>query len=264
MLRKIWLTPPSIISLLAAYVALYIWQPGGSEVLLVLTHTAFLIFALLATVLAQRASRLFEPGMTTRRVWLFFSAGMTMLTVSESLWIYYYYSGQPVGYPSPVDVSWAIGFIPVLVSLVLQYRALNVQVSLRRKLMVLAVYLGVLIVTLISLLGYILSNPGNVAVMQLLTIAYYLLGDFGVAYIATLSLLFMGQGLVSRPWQYMVVSILLFAGAGLTFSYGVWTNTYVTGSNLLSGIVDAAYLSGYMLAAAGGYRQITLRLPSTS
>ena len=262
MLKRIWLTPASISGLLLVYGGLYIWRPGGSEVLLVLTHISFAVFACLATLLALRASRLFEPGIAARRVWLFFGAGMTVLAVSESLWIYYYFSGQPAAYPSPVDVSWAIGFIPILASLVLQYRALDVRVSLRRKLTVLAVYLGGLALILIVLLGYILSNPGNAAVMQLLTIAYYLVGDFGVAYIATLSLLYMGQGLVSRPWQYMVVSILLFAVAGLAFSYGVWTGAYVTGSNLLSGIVDAAYLSGYMMAAAGGYRQITLSLPT--
>jgi hypothetical protein len=263
MLKRTWLMPAGIISL-SIYGGLYVWQPGGSAVLLVLTHLASAAFALLATILALRASRLFEPGAATRRVWQFFGAGMTVLTISEALWIYYHFSGQPASYPSPVDVSWAIGFIPILASLVLQYRALDVRVSLRRKLQVLVIYSGALALILVVLSGYILSNPGNVAVVQLLTIAYYLVGDFGVAYLATLSLLFMGQGLVSRPWQFMVGSILLFAVAGLAFSYGVWTNTYVTGSNLLSGIVDVAYLSGYMLAAAGGYRQITLRLPSSS
>lgn len=261
MLKRLWLTPAGVIGLLLIYGGLYIWQPGGSEVLLVLTHVLFAGFALLATILALRAGRLFEPGVAARRVWLMFGAGMTVLTVSESLWLVYYFSGQSAGYPSAVDVSWAIGFISILASLVLHYRALDVQVSLRHKLTVLAVYLGALALILVAFLQYILSNPGHVVLMQLLIVAYYLIGDFGVAYLATLSLLFMGQGLVSRPWQFMVVSILLFAVAGLAFSYGVWTNTYVTGRNWLSAMVDVAYLSGYMMAAAGGYRQITLSLP---
>jgi hypothetical protein len=264
MLKRTWRMPASIIGLLLIYGGLYIWQPGGGDVLVLLTHASFVVFALLATILALRASRLFEPGIAARRVWLFFGAGMTMLTVSESLWIYNYVSGQLAAYPSFVEILWGIGFIPVLASLVLQYRALEVKVSLRRKLMVLAVYLGALAVVLAVLLNYILSNPGDVAVMQLLIIAYYLVGDFGAVYIATLSLLFMGQGLVSRPWQYMVSSILLFALAGLAFSYGTWTNTYLTGGNVLSGSVDAAYLLSYMLAAAGGYRQITLHWPTMS
>ena len=44
-------------------------------------------------------------------------------------------------------------------------------------------------------------------------------------------------------------------------SYGVWSGTYTTGGNLLSAVSDVAYLAGYLLAAAGGYRQITLSLP---
>ena len=130
------------------------------------------------------------------------------------------------------------------------------------KLSILAVYVGVLLITLALSLEYILSHPGEVAVMQMLIGAYYLVGDLGVAFIGTLSLVFLGGGLVARPWVYMVVSILLFAVAGLAFSYGTWTNTYVTGSNFLSAVVDVAYLAGYLLAAAGGYSQLTLRLPA--
>ena len=97
--------------------------------------------------------------------------------------------------------------------------------------------------------------------MQMLVGAYYLVGDLGVAFLGTLSLVYLGGGLVARPWVYLVVSILSFAVAGLAFSYGTWTNTYVTGSNFLSAVVDVAYLAGYLLAAAGGYSQLTLRLP---
>jgi hypothetical protein len=263
-MKQIRSIPAGIISLLLIYGGLYAWQPAGPVGLLVLTHVGFAVFAFLATLFAARAVRMFEPGMISRRVWLLFGAGLTVLTVSESLWLVVYFSGQPAAYPSIVDISWAIGFIPVLISLVLHYRALNVQLSLRRKLIVLAIYLGILVTVLALLLGYILSNPGHVAAMQILISAYYLVGDLGVAFIATLSLVFVGRGLVNRPWRYIVVSILLFAVAGLAFSYGTWTDLYATGRNLLSGIVDTAYLAGYVLAAAGGYRQVTLRLPSES
>jgi hypothetical protein len=207
---------------------------------------------------------MFEPGVASRRVWVFFGAGMSVLTVSEVLWIVYYVLGQPIPYPSAVDVSWAIGFIPILVSLVLQYRALNVQLSLRYKLLILGAYLGMLLVMLALSLQSILSNPGEVAVMQLLVGAYYLVGSLGVAFIATLSLMFLGGGLVARPWVYMVVSILSFAVAGLAYSYGTWTNAYVTGGNFLSAVSDVGFLAGYLLAAAGGYTQLTLHLYSVN
>lgn len=259
-MKKLWLTPTMIAGLLAVYSVLSIWQPGGSAVLLFLTHSAWAAFALLAAILALKASGMFEPGMASRRVWLLFGAGMTVLTISELLWIVYHLAGQPLTYPSVVDISWGIGFVPILVSLVLQYRALNVQLSPSRRRSILVIYVGVLLISLALSVDYILSHPGEVAVMQMLVGAYYLIGNLGVAFLATLSLVFLGRALVARPWVYMVVGILLFAIAGLAFSYGTWTHTYATGSNFLSGLSDACYLAGYMLAAAGGYRQLTLHL----
>jgi hypothetical protein len=261
-MKRAWLTPTTISGLLIVYSGLYLWQPGGAEALLVVTHVLFAVFALLASILALKASQMFEPGVASRRVWLCFGAGMTALTISELLWLVYYFLGQPIPYPSIVDISWGIGFISVLASLVLQYRALGVQISRRIKLLVLAAYLGVLVVILGLLLSHILANPGEVAVMQLLVSAYYLIGDLGVAFLATLTLVYFGKGLVGRPWRYMLISILLFAAGGLAFSYGTWTSTYVTGSNFLSMMSDVGYLSAYLLAAAGGYSQLTLRLPA--
>ena len=127
-------------------------------------------------------------------MWLLFGAGMTVLAISESLWIAYQVVGQPLPYPSLVDISWAIGFIPILISLVLQYRALHVQLSRRQKLSILAAYVGVLIIIVALSLGYVMSHPGEVAAMQMLVGVYYLVGDLGVAFLATLSLVYLGGG----------------------------------------------------------------------
>jgi hypothetical protein len=261
-MKKDRLIPAAIVGVLAVYIAWTIWQPGGAAVLLYVTHVLFAACAWLAAILALRASRMFEPGVSSRRVWVLFGAGMTALAISETLWIAYRVTGQPIPYPSLVDILWGIGFLPILASLVLQYRALHVQLNRRQKLLGLATYLGLLFLALFVSLEYIFSNPGEVALMQLLVGAYFLIGSLGVAFLATLSLMFLEGGLVARPLVYMVVSILSFAIAGLAFSYGTWTNTYVTGSNFLSGVVDVAYLAGYLLAAAGGYTQLTLRLPA--
>ena len=261
-MKKDRLIPATIVGLLAVYGAWYVLQPGGSIVLLQLTHILLAVCAWLAAILALRASRMFEPGVSARRVWVLFGAGMTALAISESLWIAYWVVGQPIPYPSLIDILWGIGFLPILASLVLQYRALHVQLSRRQKQLVLATYVGLLLLALFVSLRYIISSPGEVAVVQLLVGAYYLIGSLGVAFIATLSLMYLRGGLVARPWIYLVLSILMFAVAGLAFSFGTWTNTYVTGGNFLSTVSDVGYLAGYLLAAAGGYTQLTLRLPT--
>ena len=67
-MKKDQLIPTAIIGLLIVYIACLIWQPGGATVLLSLTHTAWAVFAWLAAILALRASLMFEPGVSSRRV----------------------------------------------------------------------------------------------------------------------------------------------------------------------------------------------------
>ncbi|HSD82516.1 MAG TPA: hypothetical protein VLG46_01580 [Anaerolineae bacterium] len=262
MMKKTWLTP-SMISLVVAYGVLYVWQPGGVRVLGLVTDALSVLFALLASFLAVRARQMFEPGSASRRAWLFFGLGMAAMTAAEFLWAYYHdVLVGPLPFPSPADVLWAISYVLLLVSFILQYRALGVQASPRRKLSVAALYGGVLISALAVSVGPAFSRPGQVATLDLLINAYYLVGDLSIGFIATLSLLFLWNGLVSRPWQYILTSVLLFVIADLTFSYGSANDLYATGSNWLSGVVDVAYLAAYVIAAAGGYRQITLHLPA--
>jgi uncharacterized membrane protein YhhN len=82
-----------------------------------------------------------------------------------------------------------------------------------------------------------------------------------LAFIATLSLLTLGQGLLGRPWQYIVVGLLLFALSDLIYVYGEWNEMYATGSNVLSGITDTVYLAAYMVTISGAHRQANFALP---
>jgi hypothetical protein len=260
-MKKAWLVPVVCAAVLLAYLALTIWQPGGGDGLLMLTHAAWTVCAWLAAILALRAGLTFEPGVSSRRVWLMFGAGMTVLAFSETLWLLYRLGSWPITYPSLIDISWGIGFVPILAGIVLHYRSLHVQLSRWQKLLVLDTYIGLLLLALFYSAGYILSNPGHVAVVQLLVSAYYLVASLGVVFLATLSLMYLEGGLIARPWYYLVGSILMFAVGGLAFSFGTWTNTYETGGNTLSAVADFSYLAGYVLAVAGGYSQLTLRLP---
>jgi hypothetical protein len=261
MMKKTWLTP-SIVGLVLAYGALYLWQPGGVRLLDIVNDALLVLFALLASFLAVKASRMFEPGTAARRAWLLFGIGMAAMTAAELVWAYYHVVlNQSSPFPSPADILWAISYVPILASLILQYRALGVQATRRRKLSVAALYFGVLIIALAVSVWPTFSEPGRGATTDFLINAFYLVGDMSVAFIATLSLLFLWNGLVSRPWRSMVGSVLLFVVADLLFSYGTANDLYATGSNLLSGVVDVFYVAAYVLAAAGGYRQITLHLP---
>jgi hypothetical protein len=261
-MKKTWLIPASITGLIVLYAALYVWQPGGVRLLEILSDTLLATFGLLATVLALKASQMFEPGAASRRVWLLFGVGMAVLTAAQLLWTFYYVVlSQAEPYPSLADLLWAIGCIPVFASLLLQYRALGVGISLRLKLTVFAAYSLALVIAFVILALPILSRSGQVTPVEILVTVYYLISDLGMAFIATLSLLILWNSLVGRPWQYIVVSMLLVAVADLMLSYGLLNDLYAIGSNLFSGLADVVYLLAYVVATAGAYRQVTLSLP---
>ena len=179
------------------------------------------------------------------------------------LWAYYQIIlGEAIPYPSTADILWAIGYIPIAMGLVVQYRALGVATSRRLKLIVLGIYSVILAITFSIVLWPIISSPSDGGVLETLLSLYYPVADLILAYIATLSLLVLWGGLVGQPWRYILVGILLFAAADVVFAYGAWTATYESGTNLLSGFVDVVYLSAYVVIAAGAYRQLTLRLPT--
>lgn len=262
MTKKTWLTPISIVGLMTLYALVYAWQPWGDRPLKILTDTLYVTFTLCAAILAFIASRRFEPGVRARYVWLLLGVGMAVVASAQVLWTFQHTLLNKAGtFPALIDLLWSIGYIPILASLLLQYRALGVGTSLRFKLMVLAIYL-IALVGAAAILGWTTTpDPSRVTTTEILVIAYYLVGDLGLVFTATLSLAILWNGLVGRPWQYIVISMLLLAMADLTFAYGVLNQMYATGSNLLSGLVDTIYLTAFATAAAGAYHQITLSLP---
>jgi hypothetical protein len=260
--RTVWLAPLSALGLVVLYVVVYVWQPGGRHLLSILSDTLWGSLTVLAAVFAFRASRMFEPRVPQRRAWLLFAIGIAMGALAEFLWAYQQvFLSEVAPYPSPADALWVIGYIPLVASMAIQYRALGVAPSLRLRLIALPIYLLLLVATFVIVLQPVLSNPGSASGLQRFLNLFYPIADLGLAFIATLSLLVFWGGLAGRPWLFIVISMLLFAVADLAFSYGVSNGTYLVGGNLLSGVADVAYLAAYAAAAVGAHRQATLSLP---
>jgi hypothetical protein len=89
MIKRTWLAL-SILGLVLVYAVLYIWQPGGVRVLNLVTDGLVVLFALLASLLALRASRMFGPDTAPRWAWLLLGTGMAAMTVAELVWAYYH------------------------------------------------------------------------------------------------------------------------------------------------------------------------------
>jgi hypothetical protein len=249
--------------LLVLYVVIYVWQPGGKQLLTIVSDALTALFAVLATVYVLRAAWMFEPDELQRRALLLFGIGLALSATAEILWAYYQVIlGQKVPFPSMADIAWSFAYIPLFTSLLLQYRAMRARADGRGRLIALSVCSVLLLLTFVTLLGPMISNASQGDITKVFLNLFYPMGDLSLALFAILSLLVLWRGLLSQPWQYLVISILLFAIADLVYSYGTFNNLYGVGSNLLSGIVDVGYLSAYVMALSGAHRQATLRLPA--
>jgi hypothetical protein len=65
--------------------------------------------------------------------------------------------------------------------------------------------------------------------------SYYLIGNLTLAFIASLSLVVVWDGLIGRPWLSITIGMLLFALSDTAFAYAAWVGTYAVGRNWISG-----------------------------
>jgi len=261
MSHRPWFARLVILTILALFIAVNIWQPGGIRLLEVLSDGLDLGAALLATVFSFAAGARFDRGLAQRRAWFLLGTGMALWTVAECIWTYLHIgAGLGVPYPSFADIIWAIGYAPLILGLALGYRSLGVRLRTRQRIVAVVVYA----VLLAALAGWMLAPmcrdlpAGSWA--EALVGSYYLIGNLTLAFVASLALIVVWDGLIGRPWLSITIGMLLFALSDTAFSYAAWVGIYAVGRNWISGVIDVVYLGAYLSIALGAYRQATLSL----
>lgn len=261
MSTRIWFPRVAILVVALVFLAMYILQPGGIRPLEVFSDVACLLAAALAAVLAFVASARLDRGSPQHRAWMLIGLGMAMWTAAELLWMYLEVGiGDDVPYPSPADIIWVVGYVPLIIGLFTGYRGLRVRLSARLRLVVALAY-GVLLAALAHVfLGPMFFGPSSGSPAEAFFGSCYLVGDLTLAFIATLSLIVVWDGLIGRPWLSITIGMLLFALSDSGFSYADRAGTYAVGANWESAMIDVMYLAAYLLVALGAYRQATMRL----
>ncbi|MBM3120557.1 MAG: hypothetical protein FJZ97_00045 [Chloroflexi bacterium] len=265
MRESLWPARIAAIGAVATLIVLNAFQPGGAAVLELASDGLYAATALLGAVLAFLAASRFDRQVPQRRVWSLLGIGLLLWALAELMWTYYQIGvgvGVDVPYPSPADIVWAVGTAPLVLGVFLGHRSLGVRLSPRQRLAATGAY--AILLTLLAgglLVPMFFSQPGVPWAEALLGV-YYLIGDLTLAFIATLSLGVLWDGLVGRPWLPIVIGALLFALSDTAFTYAVWIGVYSTGANLLSAAIDVSSLAAYTAIAVGAYRQASLRLPN--
>ena len=261
MSRRILFPGLAILVVVVLFIAAYVWQPGGVRVLELLSDVGCLIAATLAAALAFIACSRFDRGIPQRHAWLLLGAGMALWAVAEFLWMYFEIgANEEVPYPSPADVVWAVGYVPLILGMYLGYRGLGVRLRTSRRALMALAYAVLLAAMAYWLLRPMYVGPTAASQAESFIGSYYLVGNLTLAFIATLSLVVVWDGLIGRPGLPITLGMLLFAISDSAFAYSAWQGTYAVGGNWQSGAIDVAYLAAYLLVALGAYHQATLRL----
>jgi hypothetical protein len=259
--QRTWFARLVIIALLVSFIAAYIWRPGGTRALEFVSDGLYLGAAIVASVLALIASSRFDHGLPQRRVWVLLAAGLGLWAVAEGIWMYFQIgAGRDVPYPSLADIIWGIGYVPLILGMFLGHRGLGVRLPTRQRIVAVIVYAVLLAALAAWLVAPMCGDLPAGSWDEALVGSYYLIGNLTLAFIATLSLIVVWDGLIGRPWLSITIGMLLFALSDTAFAYAAWVGTYAVGRNAISGVIDVVYLAAYLSIALGAYRQATLSL----
>ncbi len=259
--QRTWYARLVILAILLTFIGVYVWQPGGTRVLEVVSDGLYLGAAIVAAILALLASSRFDHGLPQRRAWMLLGTGLALWAVAECIWMYFQIgAGREVPYPSVADVIWGIGYVPLILGMYLGHRSLGVRLSTRLRIVAVVVYAALLAALAAWLVAPMCGDLPAGSWAEAFVGSFYLIGNLTLAFIATLSLIVVWDGLIGRPWLSIAIGMLLFALSDTAFAYAAWVGHYAVGRNGISGAIDVVYLGAYLSIALGTYRQATLSM----
>lgn len=205
----------------------------------------------------------FHKGEVLRKIWGSLWIGLILWAIAEILYAYYDLSLPPenVPYPSWADAFFVPGFIPMFLALVLRYTSLRVTPSRKMVIILGVAFAAVVALSLVFVLGPIITSPGEGKAIEKILDIYYPVGDLLVVLGAFLSMLVLVGGELSLPWGAIALGCLILAFSDSLYSYTTWTGIYLPDNNvnLISAVTDISYIAGYVTMAFGLYIQARLQ-----
>jgi hypothetical protein len=195
-------------------------------------------------------------------VWGAMTLGLICWSLGEAIWaIYELVLRQEVPYPSVADIVWLIGYIPLYLSVGLQFAPLKAAVSRPGKLLIASILSGMAILTVLFVIVPILVSPESGPPIELFFGLAYPICDLVLFSFAMVMVLVFLGGQLALSWGVIAAGILLLSFSDLLFSYGTWNGMYYPNGqlNFLSALFDTLYISAYVVWNVGLY--LRFRLP---
>jgi hypothetical protein len=223
-----------------------------------------LVLSFSGAVLSFSIYRRQAKSLRGRQIWGTMAMGLAFWTVGEAIWTFYeLVLQQEVPYPSVADVAWAVGYIPLILSIGFQFTSLRASISRWGKRLIASIILAMIVFTVWLVVYPILVSPEAGTPFEMFFSVADPLEDLVLFAVGTaLVLTFLG-GQLAVSWGAIALGILLLSVSDLLFSYGTWSGLYYPEGrlNFLSGLFDILYISAYTVWTIGLF--LRLRLPES-
>lgn len=185
-------------------------------------------------------------------VWLGYSLAMLLWFLGESTWALYTLGYSiPIPYPSVADIFWLAGYMPLLVSLIVQVWPLQevfATKQMRAAIILMFALASALLVGLIP--PTYASSLGEGFVTLAVSLAYPLL-DVALLSISLPTMLFFRKGTFWRPFLFVTVGFILTFIADVLFTWTTLNGTYYNGNYL-----ELFFHWSYLTLAYGFYLRL--------
>ena len=243
-----------IFALLLVIINLFII--GGDKFIFALNSSLNTPLAILVVICAVSVWRMLANDKQTRLLWFSFLAGWILWALAETIWTVFSLLGKEVPYPSPADLFWILGYLPILIGLVIRNRTIPMKPNWFQRLLMWGLSLAVVIITVIFVLAPIIRDFDPQRLIEcIINLAYPLLDLLVV--VVVLRLLFMyEEGDFGFCWRLLALGFVFMTVSDLLFTYSTWQGTYYPDmqANLISRMgVDVPYTLAYLVWFTGLY-----------
>ncbi len=189
-------------------------------------------------------------------VWGWLTIGMGLWAIAEGIWAYYeLLAGIEVPYPSTADFFWLVGYVPIILAILAQYRIYQTSPTARQKFIIGGMTLVFsLVIGVVVLLPILLGFDPQRSLESIINLAYPLLDSILLILIVVI-VFALEQGRFGLTWRLIGLGLVATAVADLMFSYASWNEIYDPGGqlNAITLVIDTLFYISYLIMGLGAY-----------
>ncbi len=219
--------------------------------ILVFADAFFAVIAFVAAIFCFSTFKIYGKNSLEGKVWLMLTLGFIFWCGGESLWAYYELVEGIYPFPSPADIFYLLGYVPLCLAVF--YSFYFMKVPFKRRKVGIALTLTIAYAALSGIFVLYPIAVSQESLFEKAVLLMYPLADIFLIFGASLLVeVFRGGGL-SKTWLIISLAFLATGIADTLFSYLDWNGLYELGSPY--DYIDFLWIFSYLLFIFGAYHE---------